>query len=111
MSTIDPRIVRAGHLLAEALAVLLAPATSAPDDLLPLADAARVAATTLRVLRGAVRAGDLPAVGKQRDRAVRRCDLEAWISSRRVVHAAAGSDDLDRRIARLERESANGSTR
>jgi hypothetical protein len=73
-----------------------------PSALVPLRDAARVAASSARVLREAIRAGDLVAYGGQRDRAVRRRDLDAWIESRRVP-AAAGPDDADmeRRMRRL----------
>ena len=80
--------------------VIVAPiavAASDLDALLPLAEAARVAATSMRTLRDAVRREELPAFGRQRDRAVRRRDLDAWIESRRsrVVEVAA---DQGRRV-------------
>ena len=73
-----------------------------PDDLLPLEDAARTAATSVRVIGDAIRAGALPAYGRQRDRAVRRADLEVWIGARRV-RPVNGPDDADlaRRMRRL----------
>jgi hypothetical protein len=75
-----------------------------PDSLIPIREAARIAATSIRVLRDAIRMGDLTAYGRSRDRAVRRADLQAWVASRRV-EAVPGVDDADvaRRIRRLER--------
>src|SRR5579884_1855647 len=76
------------------------------DELLPLEAAARAAATSVRVLRDAIRSGALPAVGRQRDRAVRRRDLESWIESRRTPVARASdeqADRVERRLARLAR--------
>jgi len=77
------------------------------DSLIPIAEAARLAATSIRVVRDAIRAGDLTAYGRSRDRAVRHCDLQAWVASRRVG-PVAGVDDADvaRRVRRLEREGA-----
>jgi hypothetical protein len=73
-----------------------------PSALVPLRDAARLAATTIRILRDAVRAGELVAYGRERDRAVRRGDLDAWIESRRVPTAIGPADaDIDRRMRRL----------
>lgn len=71
------------------------------DDLLSLVDAARIAATSARVVGDAVRSGELPAFGRQRDRAIRRSDLRRWIESRRVVHEPIADADLDRRMRRL----------
>lgn len=100
----DDRALRLGRLLV-ALIDELAP--SAPDDLLTLAEAARAAATSLRVVREAIRGGALPAFGGQRDRAVRRVDLAAWIECRRVKPDAADAvvddDDVERRMRRLAR--------
>jgi hypothetical protein len=74
------------------------------DALVPLAEAARLAATSLRVVRDAVRRRELVAFGRMRDRAVRRADLASWIASREVK-PVPGVDDLDieRRVARLAR--------
>lgn len=75
--------------------------TDTPDELVPLAEAARIAATSPRVLRAAVRAGDLPAYGRQRDRAVRRADLARWIDGRRVRVDGVDDPDIARRVRRL----------
>jgi hypothetical protein len=95
--------------MADALARLAREAASdAPvdaDALLPLDDAAAAAGTSKRVLRDAIRAGELPAFGKQRDRSVRREDLDVWIESRRLpVKEGPADDDIDRRISRIQRE-------
>jgi hypothetical protein len=75
-----------------------------PDELVPLADAVRIAATSLRVMRDAIRRGELPAHGRQRDRAVRLRDLDAWIESRRApVHAGPDDLDVERRMSRIAR--------
>jgi hypothetical protein len=103
-------IVAAGGTVFETAAgtiVVLPKRVGDADELLPLVDAARVAATTVRVLRDAIRAGELPAVGRQRDRSVRRRDLDAWIESR--AHAPTKVDDevearVERRLARKARE-------
>lgn len=70
------------------------------DSLIPLAEAARLGATSVRVLRAAIRVGELAAYGRSRDRAVRVGDLRAWVAGRRVV---PGADDADiaRRMRRL----------
>ncbi len=79
-----------------------APATSG-DDLLPLGEAARVAATTKRRLARAIRDADLAAVGGQRDRAVRRADLDRWIESRAVrTHPPIEDADIERRMRRID---------
>jgi hypothetical protein len=69
-----------------------------PDELLALDEAARLARTSVRVLKDAIRADELPAFGGQRDRAVRRRDLEAWIASRRVHVSGPDDRDIDRRM-------------
>lgn len=74
-----------------------------PDELLPLDRAAAVAATSVRVVRDAIRAGALPAVGRQRDRAVRRRDLDAWVESRRAALVQVSDDQAERVEARLRR--------
>jgi hypothetical protein len=83
------------------------------DALIPIPVAAKLAATSVRVLRDAIRAGDLSAYGRQRDRAVRRADLEEWVRNRRVV-PLPGPDDADlarrvRRLARTGKGSSHGS--
>ncbi|HZU84415.1 MAG TPA: hypothetical protein VE987_15905 [Polyangiaceae bacterium] len=81
--------------------VIVVPTTTVADadELLPLAEAARVAATSVRVLKDAIRGGALAAVGRQRDRAVRRRDLDAWIETRRAPVARVE----DGQAARVER--------
>ncbi len=84
----------------------------APDagGLLPLADAARLAGTSIRVLRDSIRRGDLPAYGRQRDRSVARTDLNHWIDGRRVRPVVGPVDaDMDRRVTRLSRDRADHS--
>ena len=92
---------------ADALARLAREAASerpdAEDDvLIPVAEAARLAATSVRVVRDAIRRGELPAFGRMRDRAVRHADLAAWIASR-ALEPVEGIDDADiaRRVNRL----------
>ena len=80
-----------------------------PDELLPLAEASRTAATSMRVIRDAIRSGALPAVGRQRDRAVRRRDLDSWIETRRapVANVTEGqAERVERRMARKRRSAA-----
>jgi len=91
---------------ADALARLArAAADDAPSDpgaLVPIAEAARVAGTCLRVVRDAIRSHDLPAFGRQRDRVVRHADLQKWIESRRVpVVRGPDDDDIEQRVARI----------
>jgi hypothetical protein len=80
-----------------------------PEGMVPIRAAARTAGTSPRVLRDAVRQGELPAFGRQRDRAVRRADLDKWIAARRVPVREGPSDrDIERRMSRIERtEDAN----
>ena len=72
------------------------------DALIPVAEAARLAATSVRVVRDAIRRGELAAFGRMRDRAVRHADLAAWIASR-ALKPVEGIDDADiaRRVQRL----------
>lgn len=93
---------------ADALARLARAAVEdAPGDasaLVPLAEAARAAGTSVRVVRDAIRAGDLAAYGRQRDRSVRRGELERWVESRRSKPVAGADDiDIERRVLRLAR--------
>jgi hypothetical protein len=84
--------------------ILSAPAAASesPADLIPEADAARLAATRIRTVRDARRTGELVAFGGQRDRSYRRGDVLAWAESRRApVHEAIDDRDIDRRMARL----------
>ena len=83
------------------LVAWLTPPASRADDLLSLPDAARTACTRVSVLRRAGRAGDLPMYGGERDRSVRRSDLESWIESRLVKHPAVDDADVQRRMRRL----------
>jgi hypothetical protein len=106
----DPRIAQAAALFAQAIAILLAPPVDGLDALVPLDDAARIAGLrSKRTLVEAIRDGELQAFGRQRDRAVRRADLDRWIESRRIVHTAPTGDHesrIERRMNRLEREGA-----
>lgn len=73
-----------------------------PSAIVPIVEAARVAGTSVRVVRDAIRAGDLTAYGKQRDRGVRRRDLDVWIETRQLRPVAGVDDaDMDRRVRRL----------
>jgi hypothetical protein len=74
------------------------------DALVPVHEAARLAATSIRVVRDAVRNGELVAYGRARDRAIRRDDLDAWIASREAKPVRGFEDaDIERRMARLGR--------
>jgi hypothetical protein len=105
-----PAALQALADVAEALARLAREAASDQDGkrqddaLVPLAEAARLAATSVRVVRGAIRNRELAAFGRMRDRAVRRGDLDAWIASREVKPIEGVDDaDIERRVARLAR--------
>jgi hypothetical protein len=83
------------------------------DALIPIAEAARLAATSVRVVRDAIRRGELAAFGRMRDRAVRHADLAVWIASR-ALKPIEGIDDADiarrvRRLAPLRRGRTLGS--
>ena len=87
--------------------IVLPAATAAdPDRLLPIAEAATVAATSMRVVQDAVRSGVLPAYGGQRDRSVRRGDLERWVTDRRTPVAAVERDQIARVERRLGRRGS-----
>jgi hypothetical protein len=78
------------------------PRTSDAHALIDLVAAAHHAATSPRVLREAMRKGELAGFGGQRDRSVRREDLERWIEARRLSPVAGvDDDDIDRRVRRL----------
>jgi hypothetical protein len=108
----SPAVMRAIADAADALARLArAAAEDAPRDpgeLLPVAEAARVAATSVRVLRDAIRAGLLPAHGGQRDRSVRRSDLDAWIATRAAPVRRVEQGQAGRVEARLARAAERG---
>lgn len=73
-----------------------------PAQLLSVKEAAGLAATSVGVVREAIRVGDLIAYGGQRDRSVRRADLDAWILARRFAPIAGVADaDIERRMERL----------
>jgi hypothetical protein len=106
----SPAALQALADAAEALARLAREAATAPeskhpnDALVPLSEAARIAATSVRVVRDAIRNRQLVAYGRMRDRAVRRTDLDMWIASREVKPSHGLDDaDIERRIARLAR--------
>ncbi len=102
------------HALADAADALARLAREAAQEhdlgggaLVPIHEAARIAATSIRVVRDAVRRGELAAYGRARDRAIRRNDLDAWIASREVKPVRGVEDlDIERRMARLERAAA-----
>ena len=105
----SPAALRAIADAADALARLAREASedtaqTNPNAMLALPEAARVAGTSVRIVRDAIRAGVLAGYGRQRDRSVRRGDLDTWIASRRL-RPIAGADDRDiaARIARLAR--------
>jgi hypothetical protein len=107
---VRPAALRALADAAEALARLAREAAGDSDGeprddaLVPLAEAARLAATSLRVVRDAIRRRELTAFGRTRDRAVRRADLDTWIASREVRPIRGVQDaDIERRMARLAR--------
>jgi hypothetical protein len=77
------------------------------DELLPIERASEIAATTDRVLRAAINAAELPAFGGQRDRSVKRSDLETWIISRKVrIEEGPADDSIARRVRQIERKRA-----
>ena len=105
----SPAALRAIADAADALARLAreAAAESKPDPgaMVPLAEAARSAGTSTRVVRDAIRDGALVAYGGQRDRSVRRGDLDAWIADRRIRPIQGLDDrDIEARVARLGRQ-------
>jgi hypothetical protein len=100
----------AADALARLARAAVADTPTGPDTLLPICEAARTAGTTPRVLRDAIRQGDLPAFGRQRDRALRKADLDQWIAARRVpVREGPTDKDIERRMNRIER--IDGTTR
>lgn len=100
----------AADALARAVRALADDEANNGADLLPIAEAARIAATSTRVVKESIRSGDLPAFGRQRDRAVRRADLDAWVVARRVKPLAGPDDDeIDRRVDELARARAKRS--
>jgi hypothetical protein len=102
MTSSDPRVLTvAAALVALFDAIARERCAMAPDELLGLTAAASVAATSVRVLRAAIHAGDLVAYGGQRDRSVRRGELARWIEERRVHIAGVDDEDLRRRMRRL----------
>jgi hypothetical protein len=82
-----------------------------PSELLPIRDAAREGATSLRVVQDAVRRGDLAAYGGQRDRSIRRSDLERWVTDRRAPVASVERDQMGRVELRLARRRSTGNSR
>jgi helix-turn-helix protein len=82
------------------------------DALVSIREAARIAVTSPRVVREAVRNGELVAYGRARDRAVRRNDLDSWIASREVKPVRGVEDlDIERRMARLAGTAAPTASR
>jgi hypothetical protein len=106
--TTRPIAVRALVDIVDALARLVHATveveTHEPNRLLSLAEAARIAGTSVRILRDAIRKHEVSAYGRQRDRSVRGADLERWIESRRLRPMTGPVDaDLEQRVARLAR--------
>jgi hypothetical protein len=99
-------IADAADALARLARAALEDEHAAAEDLVPLAEAARIAATSTRVLRHAIRVGELDAFGRQRDRSVRRADLARWIESRRTRPTTGPVDeDIARRVIQLSRQA------
>ena len=73
------------------------------EERLTLAEAAKVARTSRYVVAEAVRAGELPASGRQRDRSVTRADLHAWIAKRVVKVEPPDDGDIAERVERMAR--------
>jgi hypothetical protein len=101
-----PATLAALAAAAEAFAQLarqaLEEGTADPGELVPLVEAARIGGTSVSVVKRAIRAGEVTGYGGQRDRSVRRGELEVWIESRRTKPIAGPSDpDLARRVLRL----------
>jgi hypothetical protein len=86
--------------LAELADAAASEAAGDPDEQVSEADAAKLACVSIHRLRVARRAGALTFYGPQRSRSVRRGDLLRWIEAQRV---AAGDDDVDARMQRIER--------
>ena len=100
------RLFARGHeLLAEA-ALARGAVPGEADALVSIVCAAGMAATSVRVLREAIRSGELPAYGGQRDRAVRMRDLTVWIESRRVTLRGPIDRDIERRMRRVAKRGA-----
>jgi hypothetical protein len=74
--------------------IVLSHAEPSKDAMVPLHECARLACTSVRVVRDAIRKGELPAYGKERDRSVRHADLAGWIETRRLP-ITKGPDDAD----------------
>lgn len=88
-----------------AVVIIIPDPTSRPDDLIPIDVVAQIAKTSVRVVKDAIRKRDLAAFGKERDRCVRRSDVDSWIESRRYA-PIAGPDDAEvaRWMAKRDRE-------
>lgn len=85
-----------------AVVILVTPPRASEALMLSLHDAARQAGTSVRVVRDAIRAGELTAYGRQRDRSINPRDLARWVDSRRVKPIQGIDDaDMDRRVERL----------
>lgn len=76
--------------------------TPRPAGRLPLADAAAQAGATVRVLRGAIARGELPAVKAGRGYTLAPADLDAWLAGRtaRPTPARAPDSPADRALER-----------
>jgi len=78
--------------------------TKEADDLVLLPEAAELAKTSVRVVKDAIRSGELSAFGKQRDRTVRRSDVARWVEARRVRPVVGPIDaDIQRRMRQIAR--------
>jgi len=105
------RRARIVALLGELVDLLVAEpdVAPAPAERLRLADAARVAGTTVRTLRRAIGRGGLAAVRAGRGYVIERGALDSWLASRAVEPrqpAARLEDPASRALAQARRSGA-----
>jgi hypothetical protein len=81
----------AADALARLVRALAKETSTNPEELAPRRDAARFAATSPRVIRDAIRLGDLPAYGSQRDRPFAVATSGSGLRAIRGVHESGGS--------------------
>ncbi len=103
------RILRAAAAEADRIAAeqIESRTLPSPDDLLPLRDCG----VSVRTLRGAIGAGELPASLVGREYLVRRSDLESWIAARRVTPREVRTRELSAAERALERARSSGALR
>jgi excisionase family DNA binding protein len=98
-------------LVAELVDLLVAEpdVAPAPAERLRLADAARVAGTTVRVLRAAIARGELPAVKAGRGYTLAPADLDGWLASHAVQPrqpATRAASPAERALAQARRSGS-----